>query len=158
MTISGSGFVNVHPENNDISVCGIKAKVIAADSSSATVVLPHIVTAETQAAYSLQKPSIISGTPIADIPSKASSAFDGLMTTTYGSTAQACWVGVDFGQGFKANIQQIRYSPSSAWANPASNLEGATFEVSEDGITWTTLFELNPADVHSGWSKWVAPT
>ena len=49
---------------------------------------------------------------------------------------------MDFGTGFKADIQKIRYSPNPKWPNPAAMLEGAKFQVSDDGSTWTTLFDL----------------
>lgn len=33
-TISGSGFVDIKPSNNFISVCGLRANIVSATSSS----------------------------------------------------------------------------------------------------------------------------
>lgn len=51
MTLSGNGFVDINPENNIVKVCGFQADVIDADSSSATIVLPQIITESTLATY-----------------------------------------------------------------------------------------------------------
>ena len=99
---------------------------------------------------------MISGKPLANTQSDAEKAFDGTMNTLYSSEDEECWVGVDFGENFKADIQKIRYSPNSVWSNPSAILDGAVFEVSDDGSTWTTLFTLEAALINSGWSKWAA--
>lgn len=76
MTISGNGFVTSNPENNDISVCGVRAEVISADDSSVTIKIPALVTEHTQDTYSLASPAVISGTPIGDSADVAENAFD----------------------------------------------------------------------------------
>ena len=128
----------------------------SADSSSANIVLPQIITEDTLTTYEFVKPSILSGKSIADTQEVADKAFDETMNTYYSSANEECWVGVDFGEGFKADIQKIRYSPNSVWSNPSAILDGSVFEVSNDGIVWVTLFTLEAASINSGWSKWVA--
>ena len=154
MTISGNGFVTSNPENNDISVCGVRAEVISADDSSATIKIPALVTEHTQDTYSLASPAVISGTPIGDSADVAENAFDSTFNTLYVSDADECWVGVDFGADFKADIWSIRYAPNPEWPNPNSYLEEGVFEYSDDASTWTELFALDPSELHSSWNTW----
>ena len=55
------------------------------------------------------------GAPIADTTTKASLAFDKLMSTYYSSSATTCYVGMDFGEYLTADISRIRYFPLRSW-------------------------------------------
>ena len=51
MILSGAGFVDINAQNNIVKVCGVQAFVTSADSSSAHIVLPQIITEETLTTY-----------------------------------------------------------------------------------------------------------
>ena len=133
-------------ENNEISVCGVNVEgFVSADSSSITVVVPALVTEHTQSTYSLRQPEVLSGSPISDSGSPAKAFDDDLSTVFLSSSTTECFLGVDFGEGQKADIRKIRYSPNSAWSSPSTILEGGSLEYSDDCSTWSQLFELDPA-------------
>jgi len=49
LTISGAGFITNHPENNEVSVCGIKASVQSATNSQLVLTVPPLITTQTSA-------------------------------------------------------------------------------------------------------------
>lgn len=53
LVISGAGFVTNNPANNEITVCGLRANVVEATTSSITIAVPPLVTTTTQSLYSL---------------------------------------------------------------------------------------------------------
>ena len=55
MTLQGAGFVTNNPANNEITVCGLPATVVAATESDATIAIPALVTTTTQSLYTLAK-------------------------------------------------------------------------------------------------------
>lgn len=138
-TITGSGFVDVKPSNNFISVCGLRANIISATSSSIVFAVPPLITQQTQDLYALGKPETpIKGTPFGDTASNINLAVDSNTNTFYTSTSSdTCFVGVDFGVDSTANITSIAYMGNPNWAITASKINGAVFEGSNNNSTWT---------------------
>jgi hypothetical protein len=114
LVLNGAGFVTVKPENNEITVCGLPAKIIAATSSSATISTPALVTTTTQTLYSLAQNGPLKGVAFGD-QSLASNIFDNSFNTIYSSSNTTCFVGVNFGANTYADITQIRYVPNPNW-------------------------------------------
>ena len=137
-----------------MTVCGENAEVLSADSTQLVVKIPALVTEVTQGLYSLSESSIISGTPIGDIAEAASRAFDQTMNTFYISGNANCYVGYDFGSNHIADIHRIRYAPNPDEAVPASKIDGALFEVSDDGTTWSPLFTIDTTEFRLGYNVW----
>lgn len=63
-------------------------------------------------------------------------------------------MGINFGANAYVDITEIRYVPNPAWAVAAMKLDGAVFEGSNDGTTYTQIFAIDTAQVHSGWNVW----
>lgn len=53
LTLNGAGFVTNNPSNNEITVCGLPAKVVSATVTNAVIEIPALVTTTTQNLYSL---------------------------------------------------------------------------------------------------------
>ena len=83
LVISGAGFADVAPENNDIRVCGMRAKVLAASQTEITIETPALVTESTQAAFQLAEEGLVSGIAISDIAGKGREVFDDSFNTIY---------------------------------------------------------------------------
>lgn len=47
LILSGAGFITSKPENNEISVCGIKASIQSATNSQLILTIPPLVTLKT---------------------------------------------------------------------------------------------------------------
>lgn len=47
LVLSGTGFITSKPENNEISVCGIKASIQSATNSQLILTIPPLVTLKT---------------------------------------------------------------------------------------------------------------
>jgi hypothetical protein len=43
-TITGSGFIDIKPSNNFVSVCGLRANIVSATSSSIVFSVPPLIT------------------------------------------------------------------------------------------------------------------
>lgn len=154
LTLTGSGFVDIVPANNKITVCGMTAKVVSSTSSSLTFTVPPLVTANTQALYGLGQPTTISGTPFGDSPATINLAVDSNTNTVYNSTSNgSCYIGVDFGLNTAANISSISYMGNPGWAITSSMIAGAVFEGSNDQNSWTNIFTVD-SSVHMGWNFW----
>lgn len=157
LTLAGSGFVNITPSNNKLTVCGMKAKVVSATSSSLTFTVPPLITQQTQSLYSLGQPASISGSPFGDTAANINLAVDSNTNTFYNSdSSSSCYVGVDFGVDTVANISSINYMGNPNWAITSNMLTGAIFEGSNDLSTWSTIFTIDNT-VHMGWNYWPNP-
>lgn len=134
----------------------MKAKAVSATTSSLTIEIPPLVTAESQRLYGLAKDGPIYGTPFADTANASKLTFDNSSNTFYSSISTgACFVGVDFGADAVGKISTIRYMGNPAWPITASKITGAIFEGSNDMTTWTTIFTVDNM-VHTGWNYWQA--
>jgi len=150
LTVSATGL----GAHSKLNVSGVPAKLISSNSNTLVYEIPALLTNETQGNYSIQqKPGIIKGIPFADVASSATNAQDDKLSTIYSSNATACYVGLDFGVGKKVDIRRVRYYPYQAWKSAIAYMKGAKFTVSNDGTTYTTLFNIDNT-VHTGWNIW----
>lgn len=149
MTVSGSGVSNL----SKLDVAGFPAQLVSYSSNSLVYQVPAYVSRGSQTAYNLVQDGVIVGALIADTTTKASLAFDKLMSTYYSSSATTCYVGMDFGEYLTADISRIRYFPLRSWKSVGQYLSGATFKASNDNVTWTTLYTID-STVHTGWNNW----
>lgn len=152
-TITGS---NLSPASY-ITFDSFKGTISSYSSSSVTYNVPPFVTANTQTAFNLAQitqidSSLLTITSDRSInTTNATAAFDGILTTIYGSTAQECWILVDIGQGMQAKIDRVRFFPFLDWDNTVKYTLGSVFEGSNDNGTWTTLGTFDQT-IHSGWN------
>ena len=133
---------------------GFKTQLSAVSSTSATAIIPAMVSPLSQSQYTLVTPTKLTSeqfTPISDTPSLSSLAFDHFHGTIYSSANPTCYIGVDVGSELRLELTRIRYFPNSEWMVVADYLLGATFEASEDGVTYTTIGTVG-STVHSGWN------
>jgi hypothetical protein len=156
-TLSGNGFITNNPQNNYISVCGIKASVLSATSSLLTYTVPPLITYQSNQLYKLKINGPVSGMRIGDNPLSANYGMDENVNTYYTSSASTCYIGVDFGLNSAANIQKIGYFPNPMWSIVANYLFGAVFEGSNDNTTWTNIFTID-SSTHTGWNYWFSTT
>lgn len=157
LTLTGSGFVNVAPANNKLTVCGMKANVVSATSTSLIFTVPPLITQQTQSLYSLGQSATISGSPFGDTAANINLAVDSNTNTFYNSDSNSsCYVGVDFGADTVANISSINYMGNPNWAITSNMLTGAVFEGSNDQSTWSIIFTIDNT-VHMGWNYWLNP-
>lgn len=157
LTLTGSGFVNIAPTNNKLTVCGMKANVVSATSTSLTFTVPPLITQQTQSLYSLGQPASISGAPFGDTAVNINLAVDSNTNTFYNSNSNSsCYVGVDFGVDTVANISSISYMGNPNWAITSNMLTEAVFEGSNDQFSWSTIFTIDNT-VHMGWNYWLNP-
>lgn len=124
LVISGAGFVNNNPANNEITVCGLRANIVAATASDVTIAVPPLVSTTTQTLYSLADVGEISGVAFGD-SALASNIADNSFNTLYSSTAATCYVGINFGANTVADVSEVRFVPDPNWAIAAVKLEGA---------------------------------
>lgn len=152
-TITGN---NLSPSSY-ITVNSFKGTISSYTSSSVTYNVPPFVTANTQSAFNLAQVAQIDSsllTITSDQPNNitnASAAFDGIITTIYGSPAQQCWILMDIGQGMQAQIDRVRFFPFLDWDNTVNYTLGSVFEGSNDNANWTTLGTFDQT-IHSGWN------
>lgn len=83
--------------------------------------------------------------------SNVSAAFDGEITTIYGSSNPECWIEVDVGAGLQAVVDRVRFFPFLDWVNTANYTLDGVFEASNDDKTWTLIGKIDQT-VHSGWN------
>lgn len=76
---------------------------------------------------------------------------DGDIETYYDSSASACYVGWDFGANYKAQINSLRYFLKIGAV--FTNFLGTKIETSNDGTTWTEIYESNEV-MTDGWNFW----
>lgn len=152
-TITGSGFVDTQIKNNYVSICGMKATVVSATQSSLSVSIAPLITSQTAARFGLGKTDIIQGTGFSDTTLNTNNAFDSDSSTVYNSSAQTCFIGVDFGLDAAANLSSIKYMGNPQWPITSLYLTGAVFEGSNNNATWTIIFTVD-SSVHSGWNTW----
>lgn len=69
-----------------------------------------------------------------------SMALDGNTSTYADCVNDLVWVGYDFGSEQSAVITKIRYYPRDGYAD---RMTGKTFEISDDGQTWTKLYTVS---------------
>ena len=131
----------------------MRAPAVTATQSTLTVSIPPLITSLSQSQFGLNSISIINGIGFSDSPSATNRAFDFDSTTTYSSSAQKCYIGVDFGIDAAANISTIKYMGNSSWPITSLYLNGGIFEGSNDNSTWNTIFVVD-TNVHSGWNTW----
>ena len=80
------------------------------------------------------------GTPYNDNSSVTyDKAMDGSTATFADCTGDTVWVGYDLGAGNEAIITGFRYYPRSEYAD---RMNGKSFEVSTDGITWRKVYTI----------------
>jgi hypothetical protein len=154
LTLTGSGFVDVVPANNKVTVCGMVAPVVSASSTTLVFSVPPLITAQTQALYGLGKSTAITGSPFGDTAATINLAVDNNTNTFYSSTSSStCYVGVDFGLNTAANISSISFMGNPNWVITSSMIAGAVFEGSNDQNSWTNIFTVD-SSVHMGWNYW----
>lgn len=78
-------------------------------------------------------------------------AFDNSQATNYQSNNSACFIGVDFGANLGISLTRIRYFPYAGWVLNSLYLPGGQFEVSQDNMTWTSIYTIDSM-AHSGWN------
>jgi hypothetical protein len=78
-------------------------------------------------------------------------AFDDFINTYYSSGNAQCWVGLDFGTFFVANISRIRFYPNNYWSTAANYLLTAQFQGSNDKTNWTTIATID-SSVNTAWN------
>jgi hypothetical protein len=100
-TITGN---NLSPSSY-ITVNSLRGNIANYNTSAVTYNIPAFVTSNTQSAFNLQQIGLIDATNFAYSSDQAvnvtnvTAAFDGIITTIYGSANPACWIGIDIGQG-----------------------------------------------------------
>jgi len=152
-TIQGT---NLSPSSY-ITVNGFKGLITSYSNNQATYNVPPLVTQSSQAALSLSSNTLINMGLLSYFSdqnasvSNVSYAFDGSVTTIYGSPNTECYIGMDVGSGLAASINRIRFFPYLAWANTANYTLYSKFQGSNDRTTWTTLGIIDQT-VHSGYN------
>ncbi len=152
-TITGN---NLSPSSY-ITVNSFVGKIVTYTSSAVTYNVPAFVTASSQSTFKLKKVDLIdssSFTLSSDQPSNTTNvtaAFDGIVTTIYGSANPSCWIGIDVGAGLQATVSRFRFFPFMSWDNTVNYALGAIFEGSNDQSNWTTMATFDQT-VHSGWN------
>jgi hypothetical protein len=140
-----------------ITVQGFRGAISSYSSTQVVYKVPALVTAATQASYSLASPSLIdtsSLTLISDLNGTSngvSTAFDGLSDTFYSSSNAECWLGVDAGSGMGIAVSRIRFFPNLNWINVGKKILHAVFQGSNDQSSWTTLATVDQT-IHTGWN------
>lgn len=152
-TISGN---NLSPASY-ITVNSFKGTISSYTNSSVTYNVPPFVTANSQTAFNLVQVAQLDSTLFtitSDQPeniTNVTAAFDGIITTIYGSPAQQCWIMMDIGQGMQTIIDRVRFFPFLDWDNTVNYTLGSVFEASNDNANWTTLGTFDQT-IHSGWN------
>lgn len=152
-TISGD---NLSPSSY-ITVNSFVGKIATYTPAAVTYHIPAFVTSVSQTAFNLKKVGLIdsksftlSSDQAANV-TNVTAAFDGIVTTIYGSANTSCWIGIDVGAGLQANINRFRFFPFMGWANTANYILDAVFEGSNDQLSWSTMATIDQT-VHSGWN------
>ena len=105
----------------------MRAPAVSATQTSLTISIPPLITSLTASKFGLAKTDIIQGTGFGDNTLNTNSAFDSDSSTVYNSSAQTCYIGIDFGLDAAANISTIKYMGNPRWAITATYLTGAIF-------------------------------
>jgi hypothetical protein len=153
ISLIGGGFVE-ESHYNQLLVCGLESKVVAADQHSITIEVPPLLTASTLAFLERGKVEKILGQWFSDTPANIKPITSNKQTAMYTSTQIECFFGIDTGLT-GAWIKKIKYSPNSSWTNTAQKLSGAVFEISDDQVSWDLLFEVDTSIVHMGENYWL---
>jgi hypothetical protein len=152
------GFITDHINNNEIRICGMRANVTSANQDNLIFDIPAFVNSQTSIKYGLGSEQVLTplGSMISDMQINPGFAFDSIFRTVYTSSNSFCYIGLDFGADAQANITKIRYVPNTAWITLSRIFNGAAFKGSNDGTTWTTIFAIDPQQVHTGWNVWLS--
>lgn len=152
-----AGAITNNIQNNEVRVCGTRAKIALADQQTLTFKIPPFVNAETRSTYGLGASQVLNsaGIIISDSPINPGYAFDGNLKTYYSSNNSKCYIGLDFGSNVQANIDKIRYAPNPEWFSLTNYFDGAIFTGSNDNQTWTNISAIDPQFVHTGWNTWL---
>jgi hypothetical protein len=128
-TLTGN---NLSPSSY-ITVNSFIGKIVTYTSTVVTYSIPAFVTHTSQTAFNLKQVDLIdskSFTLSSDQPANitnVTAAFDGLVTSIYGSLNPSCWIGIDVGAGLQATINRFRFFPFMRWTNTANYTLGAVF-------------------------------
>ena len=106
---------------------GYKANIIEYQTTQATYQIPALLTVDTQRQFSLAVQDLIDLASYDKFSDQNAStangySFDGIISTEYYSNNTKCWIGVDFGSFFEANISRIRFFPNNDWNQASSYL------------------------------------
>ena len=138
-----------------LTLNGQKANIVQYTSTAVTYQIPPFVTVNTQSQFNLAANDLIDSSKykiFSDLNSTTNIlSFDGLISTSYASGNAQCWIGLDFGSLFAANISRIRFYPNNYWSNAGSYLLTAQFQGSNDQSNWTTMATID-SSVHSAWN------
>ena len=136
---------------------------MSATTSEATYQVPPLVTANSQANFNNKLTDHIANIPSSRFTSFGSNAmgqayaFDGTHSTAYtsvpdNSTNNQCWLGVDFGADYQAEVARVRFFPKAvASADVIKTYLGGVIEASDDMSSWTKLADITQT-VKSGWN------
>lgn len=156
-TISGS----VLSPSSYLDVNGYKAYPISYSSTSVTYKIPAFITLNTQAQYNFAQDGLIDLSNYEtfsdqNVSTLDKNAFDGSLNTYYNSNNNECWLGIDFGTNFQANISRVRFFPNKAWPS-AIKLLNASLQGSNDKNNWTNLLTID-STVHTAWNNILSKT
>ena len=116
-----------------IMINGFKGVIANKNATVTNYTIPPFVTPKSQSEFNLKKTALLPGsqfTYFSDKPDLAtipSYAFDSLVSTTYISPNQLCWVGVDAGVGMQVKLDRIRFFGSLSWTNVAKAILHSVF-------------------------------
>ena len=116
-----------------ITVNSLRGNIKEYSASQVTYHVPALVTPLTQSTYGLKKVEQLDMKSFAfssdqnATVSNVSAAFDGQITTIYGSPNAACWIRVDVGSGLQAVVDRVRFFPFLNWVNTANYTLDGTF-------------------------------
>lgn len=160
ISFAGANFTvigNSLSPSSYLTVNGYKAKIIQYTSSNVTYLIPPLVTLNSQTQFNLASNDLIDASKYTIFNDQNSTsgyegnAFDNTITSYYYSGNPQCWVGIDFGTLFAANVSRIRFYPTYYWSNAASYMLGAQFQGSNDKTNWTNISTID-SSVHTGWN------
>lgn len=127
--------------------------LISKTNISAVFNVPKLITPTTQSNFSLATKSVLNLTGYTTFGDSGNTAFafDGVHSSIYDSKNNVCNVGIDLGENRGVQLTRIRYFPHYKWAIASNYIQGGTFQVSNDKLTWTTLGTIDTT-VHAGWN------
>ena len=146
-----------------ITVNGKRGDFVSATASEATYKVPPLVTANAQSNFNNKLAHQVANIPQSQFTTFGSNAmgqayaFDGTHSSSYSSvpdagTGNICWLGVDFGADYQAEVARVRFFPKAVESGAViKTFLGGEIQGSNDMSTWTKLADVTQT-VKSGWN------
>ena len=133
-----------------IKLCDQPCIVTDTSYTSVTCTTPAINSPARIAAFGGQESAVLAGeifssTQLGTVIYGA--AFDGDYETSFEDAEAQCYTGIDLGPQGGSLITKVRWFPSH---QQTDTTVGGTFDVSNDGFAWTTIYTITSA--HEGWN------